>query len=41
LEEKQCLEAKIVSLRKEAKKREEILTSHIEERYEDLKNLEA
>jgi hypothetical protein len=30
LEEKQCLEAEIVSLRKEAEKREEILTSHLQ-----------
>jgi hypothetical protein len=34
------LEAEIVSERKEAKKREEILLSHLKERFEDLKNLE-
>jgi hypothetical protein len=34
--EKQCLEAKIVSQRKEAKKREEILTSHLKEIFEEL-----
>jgi hypothetical protein len=41
LEEKQCLEAEIVSLRKEVEKREEILASHIKERYEDLNKIEA
>jgi hypothetical protein len=41
LEEKQCLETEIVSLRKEAEKREEILTRHLKERSEDLNKLEA
>jgi hypothetical protein len=41
LEEKQCLETEIVSLRKEAKKREEILTSHVKEKFEDLNKLKA
>jgi hypothetical protein len=40
LEEKHRLEVKIVSLRKEVKKREEILTIHLKEIYEDLNNLE-
>jgi hypothetical protein len=35
------LEAEIVSLIKEAKKREAILTSHLRERYQDLNKLEA
>jgi hypothetical protein len=41
LEEKQCLEAEILAQSKEAEKREESLTSHIKERYEDLNKLEA
>jgi len=35
------LEAKIIAKRKEAEKREEILTRHIKERYEDLNKLES
>ena len=35
LEEKQCLEVEIVSLRKEAKKREETFTNHINERSQE------
>jgi hypothetical protein len=35
------LEAEIVAQRKEAEKREEILTSHLKERSEGLNNLEA
>jgi hypothetical protein len=40
LEEKKYLEAEIVSLRKEAEKREEILTSHLKEISEDLNKIE-
>jgi hypothetical protein len=44
LEEKyninEFLEGKIVSERKEEEKREEILTNHLKEIYEDLKKLE-
>jgi hypothetical protein len=35
------LEAEIVSLRKETEKREEIMTSHLKEISEDLKNIEV
>jgi hypothetical protein len=35
------LEAEIVEQRKEAKKRKNILTSHIKERTKDLNNLKA
>jgi hypothetical protein len=41
LEEKQCLEDEITSLRNKAKKREEILISHLKEKIEDLNKLEA
>jgi chromosome segregation ATPase len=41
LEEKQFLEAEVVAQRNEAKKRENILTSHLKERFEDLKKIEA
>jgi chromosome segregation ATPase len=41
IEEKQCLEAEIVAQRKEAEKRENILTDHLKEIYEDLNQLEA
>jgi hypothetical protein len=41
LEEKQCLKAKLLAQRKESKKTKQILTSHIKERSEDLKNLQA
>jgi len=41
LEEKKYLESKIISLRKEAKKREEIFTSDIKEISEDLNKPEA
>ena len=40
LEEKQLLEVEIVAQSKEEDKREEILTSHFKERYEDLNKLE-
>jgi hypothetical protein len=40
LEEKECLESEIISLKREAKKKEETLTSHIKERYEDLNKIE-
>jgi hypothetical protein len=36
MEEKQCLEDKIITQRKEAKKREKILKDHIKKIYEDL-----
>ena len=41
LKEKLCLEAEIVSPRKEAEKREEILTSHLKEISKDLNKIEA
>jgi uncharacterized protein involved in exopolysaccharide biosynthesis len=41
LEENKFLEAEIVTKRKEEDKREDILTSHLKERYEDLNKLEA
>jgi hypothetical protein len=41
LEENQYLEEEIVAQRKEAEKRENILTSHLKEIYEDLNKFEA
>jgi hypothetical protein len=41
MEEKQCLEALRKEERKEAEKRENILTDHLKERTEDLNQLEA
>jgi hypothetical protein len=41
LKEKQCLEVEAVPQRKEEDKREESLTIHIKEIYEDLNNLEV
>jgi hypothetical protein len=41
LKEKQCLEAEIISLRKEVEKKEETSTSHLKEKYEDLNMLGA
>jgi hypothetical protein len=36
LKEKQCLEAKIVSLRKEEEKKEDTSKSHLKEKFEDF-----
>ena len=41
MEEKQCLEVEIVAQRKEAEKRDKILTDRLKERSEDLNQLEA
>jgi hypothetical protein len=41
MEEKHCLEAKIVAQRKEAEKREKILIDHFKEISKDLNQLEA
>jgi hypothetical protein len=41
MEEEQCLEAEIVAQGKEEEKRENILTDHLKEIYEDLNHLES